>query len=124
VLEGVAFSLRDSIEVLKELGAGISFIRLGGGGARSALWQKIQTDVYRLSTELIEAEEGSAFGAAILAGVGVGAWETVDDACERTIRVADRLQPESRSASILDRNYKAYRLLYEALRPVMKIITE
>jgi xylulokinase len=123
VLEGVAFSLRDSIEIFKELGAEIGSIRLGGGGARSPLWQKVQTDVYKSPTELIEAEEGAAYGAAILAGVGVGAWETVDEACEHTIRVTKRIECDVESAKVLDRNYKAYRLLYEALRPAMKIIT-
>lgn len=124
VLEGVAFSLRDSIEIFKELGAEIGSIRLGGGGARSPLWQQIQTDVFASPTELIEVEEGAAYGAAILAGVGAGAWNSVDDACEQTIRVANPIEPDRRSVNILDRNYKAYRLLYNALRPAMELIAE
>ena len=124
VLEGVAFSLRDSIEIFKKLGAEIGSIRLGGGGARSPLWQRVQTDVFASPIELIEVEEGAAYGAAILAGVGAGTWNSVDDACEQTIRVADRIEPDHRSVKILDRNYKAYRLLYKALRPAMEIIAE
>ncbi len=124
VLEGVAFSLRDSFEIFKELGAEISSVRLGGGGAKSLLWRQIQADVYAQTVETIEAEEGAAFGAAILAGVGAGAWNSVDEACAQTIRVAERIAPNADSLAKLERNYRAYRLLYAALRPAMKIISE
>lgn len=124
VLEGVAFSLRDSIEIFGELGAAIGSVRLGGGGARSALWQRIQADVYNHPVELIDVDEGAAFGAAILAGVGAGAWHSVDEACERTIRRSKRLQPDKASAKILDGNYAAYRLLYNALRPMTEMIAK
>jgi xylulokinase len=124
VLEGVAFSLRDSIEIFHELGAAIGAVRLGGGGARSALWQQIQADVYKHPVELIDVDEGAAFGAAILAGVGAGAWKSVDEACEQAIRVSRRLEPDRDSAKILDRNYAAYRLLYNALRPVTEIVSK
>jgi len=124
VLEGVAFSLRDSVEIFRELGASIGSVRLGGGGARSALWQQIQADVYKHTVELIDIDEGAAFGAALLAAVGAGAWNTVDEACEQAIRVAKRLEPDKNSAKILDRNYAAYRLLYNALRPITEIISK
>ena len=124
VLEGVAFSLRDSLEIFRELGAEMSAIRLGGGGARSKLWRQIQADVYSRTVELIDVDEGAALGAAILAGVGAGAWKTVDEACEKTIRVAERIEPDPDSAKVLDRNYEAYKTLYGALRPAMKIITD
>lgn len=122
VLEGVAFSLRDSLEVFREIGAPIERIRLGGGGARSALWRQIQADVYQQPVETVEAEEGAAFGAAILAGVGVGAWSSVEEACKNVIRVADVTEPNQDSAEALERNYRAYKLLYQALRPVAKIV--
>lgn len=123
VLEGVAFSLRDSFEVFRELGTSMNTIRLGGGGARSALWRQIQADVYGGTVETIGAEEGAAFGAAILAGVGAGAWTSVDEACDATIRVRDRILPHPDASETLDKNYQAYKLLYAALRPAMKIIT-
>jgi xylulokinase len=123
VLEGVAFSLKDSIEIFSELGAQAEKIRLGGGGAKSALWQQIQADIYGQTVETIEAEEGAAFGAAILAGVGAGNWKTVDEACERTIKTAKQVEPDSDSAKILQKNYEAYKLLYNALRPVTAILT-
>lgn len=122
VLEGVAFSLRDSLEIFKESGAEISSIRLGGGGAKSPLWRQIQADVYGRAVEVIEADEGAAFGAAILAGVGAGAWSSVDEACEKTIRVLERIESDTKSAERLNRNYEAYKLLYTALRPAMQII--
>lgn len=124
VLEGVAFSLRDSIEIFKELDAPIEKVRLGGGGGKSPLWRQIQADVYNQNVEILEADEGAAFGAAILAGVGAGQWQTVDEACEKTIRVAETVEPNNESVKILDRNYEAYQLLYSGLRPAMKIIAE
>ena len=123
ILEGVAFSLRDSIEIFKELGAPIEKIRLGGGGAKSPLWRQIQADVYGQSVEILETDEGAAFGAAILAGVGAGAWSSVDEACEKTIRVDETVEPNDESVEKLNRNYEAYKLLYPVLRPAMKIIT-
>lgn len=123
VLEGVAFSLLDSFEIFREMNAPIETIRLGGGGAKSVLWRQIQADVYGQTIETIAAEEGAAFGAALLAGVGAGAWKTVDEACEKTIRLAEQIKPETKSIEILNRNYQAYKLLYLALRPAMKIIT-
>ena len=122
VLEGVAFSLRDSLEIFKESGAEISSVRLGGGGAKSRLWRQIQADVYNKPVEIIEADEGAAFGAAILAGVGAGAWKTVDEACEETIRVKETIEPNAESVEKLNRNYEAYKLLYPALHPAMMIL--
>lgn len=116
VLEGVAFSLKDSLEIFKETGVEVSSIRLGGGGAKSPLWRQIQADVYGETCEIIEVDEGAAFGAAILAGVGFGAWKTVDDACEKTIRVVETTEPNAESAEKLNRNYEIYKQLYPALK--------
>ena len=70
---------------------------------------------YGQTVETIEADEGAAFGAAILAGVGVGAWGSVDEACEKAIRVSDRIEPDEDSVKILDRNYEAYKLFYSGI---------
>ena len=70
-------------------------VRLGGGGARSALWRQIQADIYGYPVEIVEAEEGAAYGAALLAGVGGGVWRTVDDACDAVVRVATRVDARS-----------------------------
>ncbi|MEK7722875.1 MAG: xylulokinase, partial [Acidobacteriota bacterium] len=122
VLEGVAFSLRDSLEIFKETGVEISSIRLGGGGAKSSLWRQIQADVYGKPVEIIEADEGAAFGAALLAGVGVGAWKSVEEACEKTIRVMETIEPNAESSEKLNKNYEAYQMLYSALKPITKLL--
>jgi xylulokinase len=114
VLEGVAFSLRDTFTLFHELGIPVERVRLGGGGARGPVWRQIQADVYGRAVELLEAEEGGAFGAAILAGTGIGAWPDVATACEQTIRVRQAIEP--REASAMDKAYLRYRKLYPALR--------
>ena len=116
IMEGVAFSLRDALEIFKSLGAEVNAISLGGGGSHSPVWRQIQADVYGQAVQTIEADEGAAFGAAILAGVGVGAWNSVDEACESTIRVSKRIEMNPRSVTALDRNYKIYKRLYSALK--------
>ena len=97
VMEGVAFSLRDTFSLFNELGIPVTGIRLGGGGARGPLWRQIQADVYGQPVELLAAEEGGAFGAALLAGVGVGAWPTVEAACAATVKVAQTIPAQRRS---------------------------
>ncbi len=119
ILEGVAFSLRDSIEIFKELGASVSTIRLGGGGAKSALWRQIQADVYGAAVETIAADEGAAFGAALLAAVGAGNWRTVDEACDAAIRVAKRIEPNPQAVETMNRQYEKYRAIYPALRSII-----
>src|SRR4029079_1867895 len=94
----------------------IDKIRLGGGGAESALWRQIQADVYGQNVELLKAEEGAAFGAAILAGVGGGSGSTVDEACRQTIAVRETIAPNAANRKNLDERYAAYRSLYPALR--------
>jgi len=117
VLEGVAFSLRDSFEILAAMEVPVSRVRLGGGGARSALWRQIQADVYRRTCEVVQVEEGAAFGAAILAGVGAGAWPSVDAATEAIVRVAQTIEPGPAEA-VMNERYAAYRRVYPALRAI------
>lgn len=116
VMEGVAFSLRDSLEIFKESGIEVSSVRLGGGGAKSKLWQQIQADIYGHPIELIEMDEGAAFGAAILAGVGTGHWQTVDEACQNSIRVIKTIEPNLASAEKLNHLYEGYKSLYSKLK--------
>jgi xylulokinase len=118
ILEGVAFSLRDTLTIFEEMKVPVNSIRLGGGGARGALWRQIQADIYDHEVEILAAEEGAAYGAALLAGVGVGAWSSVDEACEQAVRVAARVKPDISAAALLNRRYSAYRALYPALRSV------
>ena len=116
VMEGVAFSLRDTFTLFQELKIPVTRIRLGGGGARSPLWQQIQADIYGQPVEILAAEEGGAFGAALLAGVGVKAWPTVEAACAATVQVAREVAP--RNASEMVAAYQGFRRMYPALRQI------
>jgi len=118
ILEGVAFSLRDTFTIFRELGVPVKSIRLGGGGARSYLWQQIQADIYGMPVDLVAAEEGAAYGAALLAGVGAGMWASVDAACETSVRVAKRIEPITENVELMNRRYLEYRKLYPALRGI------
>ena len=117
ILEGVAFSLRDSLTIIGDMGLPATRIRLGGGGANSPLWRRIQADVYGQAVEVLAAEEGAAYGAALLAGVGCGVWSTVDEACDRVCRVAETVYPVPETVAILDERYDRFRALYRALHP-------
>ena len=116
VMEGVAFSLRDTFSLFSDLKIPVARIRLGGGGARSPLWQQIQADVYGHSVELLAADEGGAFGAALLAGVAIGAWPSVEAACAASVHVARQIEPKH--AAAMDQAYQSFRRLYPALREI------
>jgi xylulokinase len=118
VLEGVAFSLYDTFTIFSELDVPVERIVLGGGGARSALWRQIQADVYARPVETVMVDEGPAFGAAILAGVGVGVWTSVDEACAAIVRRASVTEPRAEAVSIMRDRYEVYRRLYPALREI------
>ncbi len=118
ILEGVAFSLKDSLTIFAEIGVPVSDIRLGGGGARSPLWRQIQADVYAKPVSLLAAEEGCAYGAAVLAGVGVSLWPSVDEACAEIVRIASVVSPTKQSSDKLQQQYKIYRAIYPALKQI------
>jgi xylulokinase len=119
ILEGVAFSLKDTFTLFAGMGVPVSRIRLGGGGARSPLWRQIQADVYGHEVEIVEAEEGAAYGAGILAGVGVGRWKSVDSACDEVVKVAQRIVPQTAVSALMQENYRAYRRMYAAIASVL-----
>jgi xylulokinase len=118
VMEGVAFSLKDTFTIFEEMKIPVTSIRLGGGGARSPLWRQIQADVYGHEVEIVAAEEGAAYGAAILAGTGAGAWASVDEACDKVVRVASRIAVGQAGARTMEYGYSIYRRIYPALRHV------
>jgi xylulokinase len=115
VMEGVAYSLKDTFTIFDEMQIPVTSIRLGGGGARSPLWRQIQADVYAHEVEIVAAEEGAAYGAAILAGVGAGAWASVDEACDKVVRVAARIAPDPVNSITVQSSYRTYRKIYPAL---------
>jgi xylulokinase len=124
VLEGVSFGLRDSLELIKGLGVPIEQVRASGGGARSPLWRQIQADVFGAELVLVNASEGAAFGAALLAGVGAGAYGSVDEAVAATIKITDRTAPIAENTAKYDRLYPAYRALYPALRDTFQLLAD
>jgi xylulokinase len=118
ILEGVAFSLRDTFTIFQEIRVPVKTIRLGGGGAKSALWRQIQADVYGQHVETIGAEEGAAYGAAILAGVGAKVWPSVDAACKTAVRVTGTLGPNPADSVVMEKSYAAYRRMYPAMKSI------
>ncbi|HQE92989.1 MAG TPA: xylulokinase [Anaerolineae bacterium] len=123
VLEGVAFGLRDSMELVKGAGLGeIKQIRVSGGGAKSALWRQILADVIGSELVTVNTTEGGAYGAALLAAVGAGVWATVPEACRATIRVVNATSPQPEQVKVYDGLYPLYRGLYPALKPTFDAV--
>lgn len=116
VMEGVVFSLRDGLTIMRGLGVPVERIRATGGGARSPLWQQLQADIYNAEVEIPAAEEGPAYGAALLAGVGAGVFADVDDAVARCVRIAGSVAPDPGAVARYDAVYAIYRDGYAALR--------
>lgn len=122
VLEGVTFGLRDTLEVVRELGIDIKKVRLNGGGAKSPLWRKILADIFNCSVETINSEEGPAFGAAILACVGDGVFTTVEEACEKLIKVVNVVEPDEEAVKAYNERYKVFTKLYKDLKDTFSLI--
>jgi xylulokinase len=118
VLEGVAYSLKDTFTLFAELGIPVKGVRLGGGGARSPLWREIQAAIYGYRSDILVAEEGAAFGAALLAGVGAEGWPDLESACGAAIEIAQQIEPDATTVQRYAGGYKAYRKVYPALRDV------
>jgi len=119
VLEGVAYGLRDSLELTRAMGLQVTQLRVSGGGARSALWRQILADVFDAEIALVNVPEGAAFGAALLAGVGGHIYKDLQDACALTVRIADQVNPDADTQRYAA-YYPVYRALYPALAPLFK----
>jgi xylulokinase len=118
VLEGVAFGLRDSLELLKELGVEPRVGRASGGGARSELWLKVVASVLGIPIERTAVEEGAAYGAALLGGVASGVFASAQDAVDACVRVRDTVEPDSEWQRVYDEGYRRFRSLYPAIKGV------
>lgn len=116
VYEGVAYGLRDSFEILGEMGVPIAQVRASGGGARSEVWRQIQADITGREHVTINVDEGPAFGVALLAGVGTGVYPSVEEACRSTIQVVSSTKPDLARKALYDRYYRIYKALYPALK--------
>ena len=125
VLEGVAFGLRDSFELMQEAGlSSIKQVRVSGGGARSPLWRQILADVLDSELVTVNTTEGAAYGAALLAGVGAGAWPDVDTACDAAITVTGSTLPQTETVATYQRVYDVYRGLYPTLKSTFDALAE
>ena len=122
VLEGVAFALRDSLEVAKSLGIPIPRTKICGGGAKSPLWCKMIANILNLKVDKIESEEGPALGAAMLAAVGCGVYGSVEEIAEKMVKVVDTIEPDPAIAAKYDEKYAQFRQIYPALKPVFDVI--
>jgi xylulokinase len=118
VLEGVAYGLRDSLELLRELGVEPSAGRASGGGARSELWLRIVASVLGIPIERTAVEEGAAYGAALLGGVAAGTFATAQEAVDACVRVRDTVEPEPEWQRVYDEGYERFRSLYPAIKGV------
>ena len=119
VLEGVAYGIKDSFTLIQNAGLG-SFkqVRASGGGTKGALWRQIMATVLETELVTVNTTEGAAFGAALLAGVGVGAWPDVPTACENTIKITGSVEPNESDLNTYRDGYQVYRELYPSLEKI------
>jgi len=115
-MEGITFGMREQIMIFRDMGIPIEQVRAQGGGARSELWRQMQADMYQAPVVTINAAEGAALGVAILAGVGVGQWSSVPEACKAIIRVKEKHKPAKKAAAFYEQHYAKYAALYPALK--------
>ncbi len=123
IIEGVSYSQKDCLNIVEELGVPVSSVRASGGGARSPFWRQILADVFRKRVSTLSSQEGSAYGAALLAMVGTGAFSSVAEACSATIKEAASVEPREREAEIYAKGHAVYQALYPALRPIYSMMT-
>ena len=124
VMEGITYAMRDSLEIIRGMGVEIGRIRLSGGGAKSKFWRRMQADVYGRDVCTINAEEGPAYGVALLAGVGTGVWGSVEEACEGSISVVSECKVDPKAQGVYDEFYPVFQELYRSLRGDFDTITE
>ncbi len=124
VLEGVAYGLADSFQIMDELKVPVEQVRASGGGARSAIWRGIQADVTGKTHVTINVDEGPALGVALLAGVGCGIYDTVAEACETTIKVRNSSAPSDRNHAIYSRYHRVYQSLYHSVKSEFSQVAE
>jgi len=124
VMEGVVYSLRDCLEIIKEMGVDVSEVRASGGGGKSRLWRQMQADVFGTDITTINSSEGPALGAALLAGVGVGVYESVPQACDAVIKVKSRQSADPSLNERYSKFYKIYKQLYISLKQDFKDLAQ
>jgi xylulokinase len=122
LLEGVSYSQKDCLEIIEHMGASVTSVRVSGGGARSAFWRQMLADVFGKRVVVLETQEGSAYGAALLALVGTGKYGSVAEACGAAIREVDSVEPRPADQRIYARGHRVYQSLYPALQSFYQAI--
>jgi xylulokinase len=124
VIEGATYAMRDSLEIIEGMQIPVREVRLGGGGARSDFWRQLQADIYGKRCVVTNASEGPAFGVALLAATGTGAYKDVVEACKATIQVTGETKPHPQTKKRYDRLYPLYGRLYRSLKEDFRAISE
>ena len=122
VVEGVSYSQRDCLDIIEDLGVAIDSVRASGGGAKSAFWRQLLADILGKRVVTLETQEGSAYGAALLALAGTGAYGSVPEACAAVIRETSSVAPSAAQSEFYNRAHKTYQALYPALKPIYERI--
>jgi xylulokinase len=122
IMEGVTYSMRDSLEIIEDLGVPVKQIRASGGGSRSPFWRQIQADVFGRKVVTINTEEGAAYGVALLAAVGAGEYKNIQEACAATIRVEKETATDRAAKKRYDKAFPIYQQLYQSLKGDFKAI--
>jgi xylulokinase len=124
IMEGVAYAMRDSLAIIREMGVPVKQIRASGGGSKNQLWRQIQADMFGQKVVTLNAEEGPAYGVALLAAVGGGAFKNIGEACKATIRVVKETPAQKKPAALYDRGFAIYQQLYRSLKNDFKAISK
>ncbi len=118
LLEGVSWSQKDCLDIIEELGTPVDSVRLSGGGAKSPFWRQMLADIFNKRVVVLATQEGSAYGAALLALTGTGAYSSVPEACRAAIREVDSVKPQPAAVETYRRGHEVFRALYPALKPL------
>ena len=124
VIEGATYAMKDTLEIIREMEIPVNQVRLSGGGARSPFWRQMQADIYGTKAVLTNAEEGPAYGVALLAAAGTGAYKNVVEACQKTIRVTDETRPDKAAVKVYQKLYPHYGRLYQGLKTEFAAIAQ
>lgn len=124
ILEGVSFALRNSIDILRDMGIKASSVRAIGGGTKSSLWVQILADVFNSRVDMLNTNEGGALGAAILAAVSAGVYETVEEGCRCIVKTKKSFTPDRDNVEKYNKYYSVYNSLYESLNNSFKALSE
>ena len=122
LIEGVSYSQKDCLSIIEDLGIAVRSVRASGGGAKSSFWRQLLADIFEKPVVRLETQEGSAYGAALLALAGTGAYGSVPEVCQAAIHELDSLQPRAATARVYASGYQVYRSLYPALKPIYGMI--